>query len=232
MAWRLAHSLATLRAEVDAWAPGRSKASDGTIGDTAHGSRNSRHNPNRQQVVTALDLTHDPDSGCDIHSLARRLVQDPHPELEYVISNGEIAKRRTGFRWERYTGSNKHTLHAHFAVGSGPDSAPEPPYDSTRPWGVDALLTPQEADMTVPGWAKKAWEWATSHGYVDGDRPLDPITRAEVVTILHRIHTDEGGKIPAWAKDAYKEIKVDRPEPDAPITEARAVTLIHRALGR
>lgn len=136
MVWRIARSLSTLRTEINAWAPNRSRISDGTIGDPAHQARASRHNPNRHGVVTALDITHDPKGGCDIHALARRLVKTPHPELEYVISNGQIAKRRTGFKWEPYTGANKHNLHAHFAVGRGTDADPQPPYDSTQPWGV------------------------------------------------------------------------------------------------
>lgn len=169
MAWRLAQSLATLRAEIDRLAPGRSKRSDGTIGDQAHASRASRHNPNRHGVVTALDITHDPAGGCDIHAIARRIVQHPHPELAYVISNGQIAKRATGFRWERYTGASPHTQHAHFAVGEGPDRDPRPPYDSTQPWGVrpavvagvqieedDMPLTDQDLDrIAARVWARK-----------------------------------------------------------------------------
>lgn len=94
MAWRLARSLDTLRSEVNGFAPKRSKRSDGALGDPAHAARASRHNKNRYDVVTALDLTHDPSGGFDAHGFARRHVRDPHPELEYVISNGEIAKRR------------------------------------------------------------------------------------------------------------------------------------------
>ena len=146
MAWRLALSLQTLRAEVNGYAPRRNKASDGTRGDPAHQTRASRHNENRYHVVCALDLTNDPAGGCDIHAIARRLVLDPHPELEYVISNGQVAKRRTGFRWERYWGDNQHRLHGHFAVGTGPDSDPLPPYDSTLSWGVS--LPTEEPDMT------------------------------------------------------------------------------------
>ena len=156
MAWRLAKSLETLRAEVNGFAPKRSKRSDGTLGDPAHASRASRHNPNRYQVVTALDLTHDPAGGFDAHGFARRHVRDPHPELEYVISNREVAKRRNGFRWEPYRGTNGHTLHAHFAVGTGPDSDPLPPYDSTLSWGVS--LPPEDDDMPLNDVDKK---WIT-----------------------------------------------------------------------
>jgi len=135
VAWRLARSLEQLRQEVNAAAPKRSKASDGTIGDPDHASRPSRHNKNRAGVVCALDLTNDPVGGVDIHAFARRHVKNPHPNLEYVISDGEVAKRKTGFRWEKYRGANPHRKHAHFAVGLGPDSDPAPPYDDQTPWG-------------------------------------------------------------------------------------------------
>lgn len=143
MGWRLARSLETLRTEFNAAYPLRSKASDGTIGDPAHASRASRHNKNRYDVVTALDITHDPSSGCDVHAIARRLAKDPHPELAYIISNGQIASR-PDFTWRSYGGSNPHTAHAHFAVGVGPDSDPRPPYDSTQPWGVRDLASKEK----------------------------------------------------------------------------------------
>lgn len=151
MAWRLAISLDTLRDEVDGFAPNRSRISDGTIGDPAHATRASRHNPNRYGVVTALDLTHDPAGGCDIHAFARRHVHDPHPELAYIISNAQVAKRSTGFRWDPYTGTNEHRKHAHFAVGVGPDSDPLPPYDSVLSWGfsLPAPSPPQEDFMSA-----------------------------------------------------------------------------------
>lgn len=62
--WRVARALLTLRREVVALAPRRSKASDGTISDAAHQGRNTDHNPWVRDggvgMVTALDITHDP----------------------------------------------------------------------------------------------------------------------------------------------------------------------------
>lgn len=132
--WRLAKSLVKLRDQINATAPDRSRASDGTIGDAAHRMRASRHNPNDFEVVCALDVTDDPAHGCPIHVFADRIRNNPHPELAYVISNGRIAGRSTGWAWHQYSGSNPHVKHAHFAVGVGPDSEPRPPYDGTQGW--------------------------------------------------------------------------------------------------
>lgn len=139
MTWRLAHSLVVLRDEADAVAPGRSRASDGTIGDAAHASRSSDHNPyikdqNGVGVVRALDLTHDPDGGLDSYLLAeevRQLGAAGDPRIRYVISNGRIASPRDGWAWRRYHGPNAHSEHVHVSVVE--DQAG---YDSTRPWGL------------------------------------------------------------------------------------------------
>ena len=69
--WRLAKSLDVLRNQVNAQAPTRSKACDGTIGDQAHSSRASDHNPNAKGVVQAQDFTHDPAGGFDSTSSPR-----------------------------------------------------------------------------------------------------------------------------------------------------------------
>jgi hypothetical protein len=142
---RLATSLVTLRAEVNTFAPNRSKASDGWISDAAHAARTSRHNPNRFDVVTALDLTHHPAGGFDAHKWARlHVASGAHPQLAYIISNGQVASKSNGWRWVKYTGSSPHTAHIHVAVGVGPDSRPEPPYDSTASWRVAATVNPKE----------------------------------------------------------------------------------------
>lgn len=136
MAWRLAYALVTLRSEVNALAPDRSKVSDGTIGDPAHASRCSAHNPNNAGVVCGLDITHDPAGGFDAHAWADRIRRNPHSQCRYIISNGRIAGRSTGWKWHRYTGSNKHTKHIHITVGGGGDCEPTTPYDSITSWGV------------------------------------------------------------------------------------------------
>ena len=150
MAWRVAKSLLVLLDEVNAVAPNRSKGVDGTLGDAAHRARVSRHNPNRYGVVTAMDITHDPAHGMDVHALVRRLTAGgrcPHPNCAYIISNRQVARRSNGWKWETYGGSHPHDQHAHFAAGEGSDADPRSPYDDTTPWGIAAALG-KEDDMT------------------------------------------------------------------------------------
>lgn len=126
-----------LRAEINAVAPGRSTASDGSIGDAAHASSPSDHNPNAQNVVCARDFTHDPGSGADMHRLSRTIVATAAPALKYVIWDRQIWSRsRSAEGWRRYSGSNPHTRHMHVSVGRGPDGQSSGPYDDTTPWGV------------------------------------------------------------------------------------------------
>lgn len=158
MAWRLAGSLVVLRRQINDLAPHRSKASDGTIGDASHASRCSRHNPNGRGVVTALDITHDPGRGCDIHAIADYVRRQPHPELHYLISAGRIAGRTTGWNWHVYTGSNPHNVHCHFGVGNGSDCDPQPPYDSTAHWTLedDMNIAELRRELTTLGTPSRA----------------------------------------------------------------------------
>lgn len=136
MGWRLAKSLTVLGNEIDAAAPGRSTASDGTIGDTSHQARPSDHNPNRAGVVCAADYTHDPASGADMHRIAEHLRTKRVKALKYVIFNRRIASAASGWRWTFYGGSNPHTAHMHVSVGRGADGRSTGPYDDTSSWGI------------------------------------------------------------------------------------------------
>lgn len=113
MAYYLAPSLASLRAEVNAAHPRRDKTSDGWIGDTAHAARKSDHNPDYASggVVRAIDIDHD---GIDRHELRR--VAAASGKVEYIIQDGLIYTRQNGFRPARYTGTNKHDKHTHISL--------------------------------------------------------------------------------------------------------------------
>ena len=142
MGWRLANSLVRLRDQVNAAYPNRNKASDGTIGDAAHASGPSDHNPNGAGVVCAMDITNSPQTGFDVHALADRLRVNRHPDLKYIISNRRIAGAWTNWAWAPYNGSNPHSSHAHFSVGRGSDGQSTPPYDDTNDWAIGGNVAP------------------------------------------------------------------------------------------
>jgi hypothetical protein len=121
MTWRLAKSLAKLRDQVNERHPKRKKHADGSIGDSAHSSRASDHNPHIKDagtgVVSALDLTHDPANGFDSYAFAESLRLAKDPRCKYVISNGRIFSSTTApWVWRKYTGSNPHKSHVHISV--------------------------------------------------------------------------------------------------------------------
>lgn len=142
-AWRVAASLETLRHQFDAAFPRRNKASDGGIGDAAHATRDSDHNPwvkdGAMGVVTARDFTHDPAHGMDIDRLTDELAASRDSRIKYIIANGYILDSRPGnnpWRWVRYYGSNPHTKHFHLSVMPSKHL-----YDDSRPWNLPSLST-------------------------------------------------------------------------------------------
>lgn len=145
MVERLAKSLVTLRDQIDKLSPNRSKASDGWIGDAAHKSRKSDHNPwirdGDDWVVSALDITNDPAHGVRAYALAKTILRDRR--VKYIISEGKIASYDKEYVWRPYTGSNSHHHHVHISV------RPEKGfYDDTTPWNLDAFkLTSIEANL-------------------------------------------------------------------------------------
>lgn len=113
--------VAALRDANAAW-PNRSKRSDGIMGDAAHQARPSDHN-----LGNAVDITHDPASGCDGELIASMAIQDPR--VTYVIWNREIYSRaRAAEGWRDYSGSNPHTHHVHISVRASAraDASPWP----------------------------------------------------------------------------------------------------------
>lgn len=130
--WRVAKALEALRAQVNALAPNRSKASDGTIGDAAHAATKSDHNPDADGVVKALDLTHDPANGCDCNAIWNSLRDSRDPRIQYLIWNRQIVNADVS-PWvvRPYNGSNPHSKHIHISVKGN-----RALYDDQRPWQV------------------------------------------------------------------------------------------------
>ena len=136
--WRVAKALLALRAQVDAMAPRRRKASDGTIGDDRHcghpgasSDHCARMLDGSVAVVTALDITHDPDNGCDAAAIADAIRRSRDPRVKYVISNRRIASAKADWAWRPYDGSNPHTKHCHVSVKAEPAL-----FDATSRWTI------------------------------------------------------------------------------------------------
>lgn len=151
--WRVARSLLKLRDQLKAVHP--SMPNPGFIGDAAHATRDSDHNPwvddpaSSLNVVTAGDWYDDEEAGFDAGKFAETLKRAKDPRVKYVISNRRIwslARDREG--WRPYNGSNPHTGHTHVSVSSTKSL-----YDSTRLWVIGlaagAPTTPKEPDDVI-----------------------------------------------------------------------------------
>jgi len=146
--WRAAKSLLKLRNQVNALAPGRSKASDGTIGDQSHcggASSTSDHCARIRDggvgVVAAMDITHDPAGGCDAGAIAASIHAGRDGRVKYIIWNRRIANSSAigssqPWAWRPYSGANPHNRHVHISV-----KPTKPEYDSEAAWSVSVTST-------------------------------------------------------------------------------------------
>jgi peptidoglycan hydrolase-like protein with peptidoglycan-binding domain len=132
--WRLAKSLDILLKQLNTAYPDRNKSEDGTIGDTAHQERTSDHNPwindpDGSEVVSALDITHDPVHGCDCNRISKIIILDPR--IKYVIWNKQIYNPSISKKWRPYKGANAHDKHMHVSVNSDKKY-----YDDVAMWNL------------------------------------------------------------------------------------------------
>lgn len=134
---RAAYSLSTLLKQINAKFPYRDKASDGGIGDAAHQTRISDHNPDADGVYHAYDFDHDPDfNGLDCYVLKQQLIASWDNRIKYIIFMRRIwyADTRDEFY---YDGPNPHDHHLHLSVVSGPLG------DDDRFWSLPFLAINQ-----------------------------------------------------------------------------------------
>lgn len=127
--WYTAPSLLRLRTEYDGRVPGRSKLSDGIIGNLAHQKTRSDHNPDWTAggVVRAIDLT---TTSLRDRAEHQALVQDlirtewanPVDRIWYVIhyipgdGYSKIWSRTNNWSPRRYVGANPHDKHFHVSL--------------------------------------------------------------------------------------------------------------------
>ena len=228
MDWRLARSLIQLRSELDTLYPKRDRSSDGSIGDAAHASRASDHNPwvkdrHGQPIVTAVDIDRDIAPNFRSRDLAEWLRQRRDPRIKYVISNSQMYSSysnnvRKAWEWGKYTGSNAHKEHMHISVMDV-----ESLYDAQRPWGIGTIavgahpvppvvpapIHKPEPPAPVPqskptlrlgsaGSDVKYLQRMLGNLEVDGD--FGPNTRNRVVAFQKRVGLDPTGVVdrPTW----------------------------------
>ncbi|HET6533068.1 MAG TPA: hypothetical protein VFH03_20965, partial [Actinoplanes sp.] len=157
VSWILVPCLVALRNEMNRLAPNRDKASDGSIGDSAHSQSSSDHNPDEtgrtpyedadsRNEVHAIDVDKDlrkpgwsMQKCVEIIVVRHRTGRDNR--LQNVIYNRRIWSRSWGWTARAYTGSNPHNQHAHFSARY--TTAQE---NDTRPWG---LLEAEDDDMAT-----------------------------------------------------------------------------------
>lgn len=146
MTWKLSPALVRLRDELNAAYPKRSKASDGSIGDTAHSARKSDHNPDGAGWVRAIDVTEwDPGTpnvdGDDVaEALAEFLRAKKDPRVKYVIWRGRMfssyaTASRKAWAWGPYSGPNGHFKHCHVSVVADARGL------DAKPWGFSVGAT-------------------------------------------------------------------------------------------
>lgn len=150
MIWRNAKSIERLRQQLNERFPTRSKAVDGTIGDEAHQGRNSDHNPwvrgrDGSNVVTAIDITHDPAHGVDCNILAQQLLDSRDKRIKYIIFNRRIIAGADGpspWVWRNHGGA-PHTQHMHLSVENDDGL-----FDNDADWQF--AMKPSDAEVNAP----------------------------------------------------------------------------------
>jgi hypothetical protein len=161
---RVAHALDELKAEVDTRWPGRSKVSDGTLGDTAHAARKSDHNPDGDGIVRARDITEwDPGTpGVEADDVAEVIAETIRarrdPRVKYVIWRGRMFSSyskggRAAWEWGEYTGPNGHFHHVHVSVHPGAQG------DAGGPWGLHGGTPVAAREAMRNGSKGPAVEW-------------------------------------------------------------------------
>ncbi len=185
--------LVKLRDQFNHEFPDRAKGADGWIGDAAHQSGTSDHNPNAQGAVRAVDITTDlARPGVSLWDVCEMVRGDSR--LEYIIHMGKIASRSQGWTWRAYTGSSDpHTNHAHFSArhdGTG--------WTSTGPWGLEDIVTKSEFMSWMTEWSKSTAGVAYSAAVLDAPVANSVATGRRVRNLLADLEDARNiGRLPA-----------------------------------
>jgi len=156
MSWRVARGLEVLLHQLDELAPNRSRASDGSIGDPAHQTRPSDHNPDALGIVRARDFTHDPDHA-DMGEFSEALRRSRDRRIAYAIFNRRIFSATVQpWLWRPYPGDNPHTKHLHVSVVATAVADDTTPWEITMPLSNDDIK--RVSDATAAKVLGRAWQ--------------------------------------------------------------------------
>lgn len=204
MAWVLTKNLVRLREELNALGPNRDRSSDGAVGDLAHQTGYSGHNPDRTGLgewqdgdsldeVRAIDVDKDGPwlYGQTMEKVVQHLVQRGRRgewlPLAYIIYNRRIWVASNGWVTQTYNGDNPHDHHAHFSGGYSQKADNAGDFN----YGIATLGKPDEEDLPVDQktFNKMMDAWATSAGARDFAKSV------AVATLDHDPGSDAKGKI-------------------------------------
>lgn len=131
MAWHLAPSLVRNREWNRKKWPGQLNSMDGSIGDAAHASTVSDHNPNSRNSVNAID-----EDERGIHMPTWIVAGIVHPSTNYLIYEKHIYSLRYLFKRRAYTGRQPHDKHGHLSIQQTVKAE-----QSKTEWGVSSWPT-------------------------------------------------------------------------------------------
>lgn len=164
--WILTKGLQNLRSQVNSRWPNRDKASDGTIGDSAHMAETSSHNaddtagsrpewdgdPDSTPEVRAWDMDSDlRESGSSAQMVVDHLRHLPNLDdvIRYMIYNRKIYRASNGWVAETYTGPSAHTEHIHFTGAYTQASDNNTSFDFKLEEVGDMALDTADADVLI-----------------------------------------------------------------------------------
>jgi hypothetical protein len=140
-----APALLTLRAQLDAQWPRRSRASDGIAPSEEH----RRANPKSDHATgDAIDITYDAAQGPDLDALAAALLADPR--TRYVIWRRRIANvQKEGGAWRPYSGASPHEDHLHLSIVAERRGDASPWNVATAASGAAPVAPPAEPPSAI-----------------------------------------------------------------------------------
>ncbi len=213
--WIVDRGLDKLLTQINAVAPNRSKASDGSIGDPAHQATASDHNPehppppgNPDYQVDARDFTQDPAHGADMAVISEAIRQSKDLRVSYVIYNRRIFSGPDGpqpWVWRTYTGTDPHTNHMHISVRDAT-------HDQTQDWRISLDMTDMPSD--IPNLVRATYKVVTS---TDATPALWRKELAEVKAMVAALETGTG-MTPEQLKDLIREVLQEQTYTVSPVT--------------